>query len=287
MAAAELAAGLRLRAMTEGDLEAAHGLSAAVGWPHRLEDWAFSLALGEGFVIEEEGRVLGTAMRWQMGAATTIGLVIIAPEQQGRGLGRKLMEAVLSGLSTPTVLLNATAAGRPLYEKLGFTADGTRIAQHQGVPFQVGLIAPAPGDRLRPLGASDKAALAALDAQASGLARETMIAALLDGVAEGVVLDREGEAVGCALIRRFGRGHVIGPVIAPDIEAAKVLIGYWLGSRDGQFIRVDIPEESELGPWLEGFGLMGVGPVACMTRGPALIPPGPAQRFGLVTQALG
>ena len=33
--------------MSEADLPAAHELSRAVAWPHRLEDWQFVLSVGE------------------------------------------------------------------------------------------------------------------------------------------------------------------------------------------------------------------------------------------------
>ncbi|MBE9605485.1 GNAT family N-acetyltransferase [Acetobacteraceae bacterium H6797] len=272
--------------MQQEDLPAAHGLSSAVGWPHRLEDWAFNFSLGLGFVVEEEGRVLGTILGWPFGTGATIGLVIVAEEAQGRGFGRMLTERMMAALGDGCLMLNATVPGRPLYAKLGFTETGRRIEQHQGTPFSVGLVPPPPGDRLRPLGRSDAGALAALDRQATGLDRRALLEALLE-VSEGVVLDRGGEAVGFALMRRFGRGHVVGPVIAPDAEAAKVLIGYWLGYRSDQFIRVDVQDDSGLGPWLDTLGLSNVGSVVSMIRGTAPDRPGPAQRFALTNQALG
>ena len=44
-----------MRDLTEGDLAAAHGLSQAVGWAHRLEDWRFVHRLGRGFAGRRSG----------------------------------------------------------------------------------------------------------------------------------------------------------------------------------------------------------------------------------------
>lgn len=276
----------KLRPLAASDLPAAQALSAAVGWPHRVEDWRFVHGLGFGVALEARGELLGTAMAWRHGTdAASLGMVVVAPERQGRGLGRRLLAAALEPLGPRRVLLHATEAGLPLYRGLGFRACGT-VRQHQGASFSMGLVALRPGERIRPVGRSDAPALSALDADATGVQRGPAIAALL-GVSEGVVLDRAGEAAGFALLRRFGRGHVIGPVVAPDAEGAKALIGHWLGSRSGQFLRIDVPEEAGLCEWLAGLGLSEVDRAVPMLRGEAPAPGRRARAFALINQALG
>lgn len=48
------------RRFTPADIEAAHGLSTAVGWRHSPADWRLAADTGAGFVAEEAGVVLGT-----------------------------------------------------------------------------------------------------------------------------------------------------------------------------------------------------------------------------------
>ena len=121
------------RPMREADLPAAHALSQAVRWPHRPEDWRFALRLGPGFVAEEDGAVVGTALCWHQGPHHgSLGLIIVSPAHQGRGIGRRLMHLVLDELGDRCTVLNATVAGQPLYESLGFRAIGT-LHQHQGL----------------------------------------------------------------------------------------------------------------------------------------------------------
>lgn len=43
-------------------LEAAVALSRQAGWPHRTEDWQLALALSEGMVAVEDGKVVGTVL---------------------------------------------------------------------------------------------------------------------------------------------------------------------------------------------------------------------------------
>jgi GNAT superfamily N-acetyltransferase len=276
----------RLRPLTAEDIPAAQALTAALRWPHRVEDWSFGLALGQGLAAELDGNLVGTALGWCYGPDhAALGLVVVADAAQGRGLGRALTQGVLDLLGGRSVLLNATVAGMPLYRALGFARTGT-IRQHQGSTFSAEIVPLPPGQRLRPLGRRDAPMLAALDAQALGMPRAAVIEALLP-LSDGVVLDREGEAIGFALIRRFGRGQVIGPVVAPDPEAARALIAHGLGSRQGQFIRVDVPEESGLSPWLESLGLDETGRGETMVRGTPPRGTGRLGAFALVSQAMG
>ncbi len=274
-----------MRALLPADLEAAQALSAAVRWPHRVEDWHFALGIGEGIALEAARRLVGTAITWSFGPDWgTLGMVIVAPTHQGRGLGRRLMEACMAQLGPRAIQLHATPEGEPLYRSLGFVPTAA-IRQHQGAAFSLGFQAPRPGERLRPAGRADLGVLAALDTAACGMARGPMLAALL-GDAEAIVLDRGGLACGYAMLRRFGRGKVIGPVVAPDEEAARLLVAHWLGQRQGEFLRIDVTDDSGLSPWLQAAGLPEVDVVTRMVRGtPAT--PAAVRSFALASQALG
>jgi GNAT superfamily N-acetyltransferase len=278
--------GVQLRAMDAADLAAAHALSVAVRWPHRLVDWEFAFGLGEGLVAERDGDVVGTALCWRWGARhATVGLVIVAPHLQGRRIGQRLLQGLLEGLPGRTVLLHATPEGRGLYERLGFATIG-EVRQHQGLAVQAPLVALGPGVRLRPMSRRDAPRLAALEAAACGMPRNPLMRRLLDA-GDTVVLDSDGEARGFAVMRRFGRGQVIGPVVAPDASGARALIAHWVNLRAGKFVRVDIDFASGLTEWLESLGLQRAGGPMAMVRGPALVRSSEARQFALVSQALG
>jgi len=280
--------GVVLRPMTADDLAQTHALSEEQRWPHRPADWAQSFAHAEGIVAERDGQIIATAQRWRWGPRhATIGLVIVTPACQGRRIGHRLMSALLDGLDNHTVLLHATAEGRGLYERLGFVRTG-EIRQHQGIAQPTPLIALPTGWRLRPAGLNEAADLRRLDAQARGMPRDALIDDLLASADACVVLDDDGEARGFAMLRRFGRGHVIGPVVAPDAESAKALIAHLAGINAGHFTRIDIDFDSGLAEWLESIGLLRVDAPTTMVRGaPLTTPPGGPTLFAIVTQAMG
>jgi GNAT superfamily N-acetyltransferase len=268
--------------MRDADLPGALALSQAVRWPHRLEDWQFALRAGSGFVAEEDGAVVGTGLCWPQGPHHgTLGLIIVSPAHQGKGMGRQLMRLVLERLGDRCTLLNATTAGQPLYESLGFQAIGT-LHQHQGT--LAALAAPA-GLRVRPAEAGDVPALIALANRATGMARDDLMKQLI-GVAEGAVLERDGELVGFSLIRPFGRGHVIGPLVAPDAACAQALVATWCDAYAGAFVRLDVPGAGGLGDWLAQAGLAQVDTAVIMARNG--VPPrdDAVQQFAIVSQAL-
>lgn len=274
-----------LRAMTEGDIERAVELSRDHGWPHREEDWALFLELGEGIVAVRGGRVEGTIMAWRYGAdAATLGMVIVDKALQGRGMGRKLMEAMLAQLGPRSVTLQATAEGAPLYEKLGFVDVGA-VHQHQGQIPLAPLADLRSGERIRPLGASEDTP-AQLYTKASGMDRAALMQTLL-AHDSAVVLTHDHTPVGFAMLRRFGRGWSVAPVVAPDADGAKALILHWLAQNAGNFTRLDVTEASGLSPWLAGLGLPNVGTVRTMVRGPVPVAAQEATLFALTTQALG
>lgn len=281
------------RRFTSDDIAAAHGLSMAVSWPHRAEDWRFGFEAGSGFIAEEAGVVIGTALFWKFGAdRATLGMVIVSPEHQGRGIGGKLMNLILEETGNRVTFLHATKAGQPLYEKLGFRAHGS-LDQHQGAVFQAPLVSLPAGERLRPLGVNDTPQLIELASRAAGLDRSDALPALMQS-ADGIALDRDGELLGFALFRRFGRGYSIGPVVAadtPDLSRAKALIRHWLALNEGAFVRIDMPTGSGLTEWLVELGLPRVDTVVKMVRNsdPArhVGPPDTLFRqYGIINQAM-
>ncbi len=276
-----------IRPMTEADVGQMHQLSIGVGWPHRPEDWRLVMSVGEGFVAcDTIGRALGSAMWWPFGESfATVGMVITSPRLQAQGAGRELMETIFEQSGDRDLRLSATKAGYRLYRSLGFEPVG-RIFQHQGRTVALPALAPAmPG--LRTAVAADIDALARLDASAYGADRSRVIAALL-AHSVGTVVERAGEIVGFALCRPFGRGHVVGPIVAEDDDMAVALVAPHVEAHQGGFLRVDTAQEQgRFGAFLESCGMTIFDSVTPMIRGRHHAALGAAQTFGLATQALG
>lgn len=271
--------------MYESDLAAAHALSQGLRWPYRLDDWQLLLRLGAGFVVEESGAVIGTGLCWKQGDRHgSLGAIIVSPEHQGKGIGRKLMHLVLEELGDRCTLLNATVAGQPLYKSLGFKATGA-IHQHQGTMLAAPPVALAPGESIRPITPADIEKLVALANRATGMSRDEALKLLARG-AEGAALERNGELVGFSMMRRFGLGHVIGPVVAPDSERALALVTCWSEAYAGSFVRLDVTGTSGLGDSLTAMGLVQVDTVVTMARNGLPAQDESIKQFALLNQSL-
>jgi ribosomal protein S18 acetylase RimI-like enzyme len=241
------------------------------------------MELGQGFVLRNgAGTVIATAAWWAYGEDhASAGMIIVAKAAQGRGHGSRLMDALLAAAQPRTITLNSTAEGLALYERRGFVRIGV-IQQHQGVPDERHQAPPA--SLVRAMAASDVEAVARLDREATGWARRQMLDRLIQG-GDGYLLERDGEPRGYAISRLFGRGYVIGPVVAESPADARALIEAALARLGRVFVRVDTAATSQLGDWLEGIGLQRVGDATTMVLGTQIPPTGTARMFALANQS--
>ena len=106
-------------------------LREAVGWRSVDCDAAVlqnALDLTWNVVAREEGEVVGIGRLLDDGAFyATVWDVIVLPEAQRRGIGTAILERLLERAAGRSIVaLVASLAGRPLYERYGFTSDDGR-----------------------------------------------------------------------------------------------------------------------------------------------------------------
>lgn len=267
-------AAIELVPLTQAHLPEALALSQAVHWPHRLDDWELNLSVSKGVAAVAEGRTVGTAMATLYGPVATLGMIIVDGALRGRGLGRKMMEQVIALAGDRELRLVGTPDGLPLYRKMGFEDCG-RVIQLRGTASA------ATPEQPVVFGPADLGSIADMDRAASGMERDD----LLSRIAEtGETLTTDG---GFAILRRFGKGHVLGPVVARDAAAARALIAAGVNHMQGQFLRIDMIEDMGLAPFVEGLGLAVAGDGTCMVRDPKTPTASGYQTHALVSQALG
>jgi ribosomal protein S18 acetylase RimI-like enzyme len=213
---------------------------------------------GEILVADGDGGVVGVACVASFGATGWIGALGVAPEARRRGLGAALTEAAVARLrarDARTVLLYATEAGRPVYERLGFVGEGRAVAWR-------GVAGAGPPTELQRVGPADRDRLGALDHAVTGERRDAVLNAIqpLTGVATASASDLDGWAIaspwgagtaigahapeaGVALMAAATAGPAAGTLIVPEPNQVAVE-----ALRAWRFVRLNDALRMRLGP---------------------------------------
>ena len=159
---------------------------------------------GDVLVAERDGRPIGGVCCASFGRTGWIGALGVLPDARRRGAGEALTRAACARLrerGAETVLLFATDMGRPLYERLGFEAEGT-VSAWRGTAGTTNA-----GIDLRVAREDDRPVLRELDRAATGEDRAPVLDAL--NPLSGVIAERDGEPTGWALSSPWGAGVAV------------------------------------------------------------------------------
>ena len=197
--------GTTIRPMLPADVAAAADAVRRGDWGDR--EAFFRFATGHPschpILAERDGEIVGTGVATVSGRVGWVGTIWVAPALRSRGLGRTLTEEVieeLEGSGCRTLVLVATGAGRPVYERLGFeilTHDHALVASGLGAGRHRAVADPSVR-RFAPT--DDLDAAAALDRWATGEDRRHILA-----TCDGWVVGRApGEVTAFTLRSPFG-----------------------------------------------------------------------------------
>ena len=263
---------LEIRTMTADDLPLGMRLKEQAGWNQTLADWRRILAIQPGgcFVAHLDGRPVGTTTTCVFGTIAWIAMVLVDEAVRGQGVGRQLMQhalAYLDALPVRTVRLDATPLGRPLYERLGFVAE-YELSRWEGTANFAG----QPPPRVEAAADSQLAAICALDRQVTGTDRRRLIERLYQQRPEAMqVVFADGLLAGYSSLRLGTRATQIGPIVALDAAAGRLLAEAALERCAGQPIFLDIPlANCPAAQWAQAQGLRIQRPLARMRRGAAV-----------------
>lgn len=265
-----------------------HELTMSVFWPHRAPDIELVMGLGKGYVaFDEIGRPLSSAMGFPSGDDfAMLGMMVTTPRLQARGTGGRLLRRVLKDLRGRDLRLSATREGYALYEAAGFIPVEL-VYQHQGKARAIHPPEALPGLTVRPMVPGDLAAMQALDLHAYGAARNAILDAAFR-VSEVIVAERGGEIEGYAMMRPFGKGRVIGPLIAEQDTVAMQLAAHFIMAHEGAFLRLDTSVDSKrFGAFLSAAGLGVFDTVTDMRFGALRRASSGPMTYGLAMQSLG
>jgi GNAT superfamily N-acetyltransferase len=227
---------------------------------------------GEVVVAEAGGELVGVAAGAAFTGTGWVGGVAVVPGHRRAGLGGALTEAIvefLEGRGVATVLLHATALGRPVYERLGFVPEAAYLTLTG--PTRPG----SPGDpSLRAGRQADLEAVLALDLAATGEDRRRLLAALWP--TGGLVAAGNGRLLGYHLASPWRSG---GAVIATDPRAGLALLDA-VRAAPGDEVGISVPAANTPAVRsLESAGFSERYRTVRMHRGPR-VPWNPAALFG-------
>jgi GNAT superfamily N-acetyltransferase len=217
-----------------------------------------------GVVAEEEGRIVGSNFLDQRGPITGVGPISVDPEAQGRGVGRRLMEAVMErGAGARGIRLfqdTFNMQSLSLYASLGFEVNEPAIVM-SGTPKS----GPPAGTEVRSLEESDLHECEQLCLKVHGFERTNELRdALRTPVFSPSVAVRAGEIRAYATTLTFFPAayavaeteHDMRALIAGAVTAGDEPASFLLPTRQARLFR-----------WCLSEGLRAVKPMTYMSVG--------------------
>lgn len=257
---------IRIRRAIPADRPRIAALREAAGWNVRA--WVldvFTPPAGAAWVATDGDAAVGCGSGIVHGSIGIVGNMIVAETHRRRGIGTQILARVLDFLRprATTIELNATADGRPLYERVGFAP----VVRYHGAELDPAIAATDREIRIVPV--TDAVPLADWDAARFGGSRRRLLdAAVRDAARDVLAATRDGALTGFAVVRPAEAA--IGPWVADDAAAAAVLLAAAGEAAPGvPRWRITIPGDNqraiawlgERGVELEAHGLqMRIGP---------------------------
>jgi len=247
-----------IRPMVPADIVDCIALSEAEGWNQTMKDWQILVERPQNscLVAECDDRLVATATAMDYSNEVAwVGMVLVEKNYRGRGISKILLLSLLDQLgSCKSVRLDATPAGQPVYEKLGFkneyviyrmTNSSVSNADHQR-SFK----------KSETIQLSDIPEISLLDHSAFGANRTYLLNSLLVQNSGIALCLKSHERITSFTLGRKGRKYLqIGPVVAPDLSEAINLISDSLAECYSIPVVMDVlSDKPELIQWLTSVG---------------------------------
>ncbi|MDG2389914.1 MAG: GNAT family N-acetyltransferase [Planctomycetaceae bacterium] len=261
---------INIRQLTFEDLRYADALRQAEGWNQTHRDWERLLThQPEGcFLAEWNGESAGVVTTTIHGGELGwIGMMLVHPIFRRRGIATALIERCLNYLEQQQVQcikLDATPAGTPVYECLGFRTEWSwqRRARLSDLTPEI----KTSGRETMPEYPWDHEVFGAnRDIWLARVVRDSRVICLEDGF---------------AMLRQGARAGYLGPIVALNAETAEHMIRQLLTGQQGDFLW-DLPAQNQHGIELaELFGFEVVRDLNRMWTGNRLIAGIPEYQYG-------
>ncbi|MED4129672.1 GNAT family N-acetyltransferase [Shouchella miscanthi] len=231
-----------VRELTEDEWGSIVHLSKAVGWDYHRKEVEMIFKNGTVFGIDDNEKLVACAalISYDEKKIGSIGMVIVLPSHQGKGLGRKLTEACMNRKAqTQSLMLIATKEGESLYRKVGFQTTDT-IVKYTSSSFESfnDFVHAQSFEQFMLKDVVD------LDAAAFGERREGFLQDRIKQASKAYVRYKDEKIDGYGLAIDTPYNRIIGPLICKTDEGAIDIIRALLIGYSGR-VRIDLPKKRE------------------------------------------
>jgi predicted N-acetyltransferase YhbS len=214
-----------------------------------------------GFAAEEDGKLVGSNFLWKQNSVAGVGPITVDPNIQSKGVGRKLMQAVIeSGQDADGIRLVQDAfntASMSLYASLGFDIVEPLVI------MQGNLTDASTNAEVRPLEEKDYEACGELCRKVHGFDRNNELKQFAQ-MFPAFVVERENRVVAYASAPVFWQ---MNHAVAESTEDMKTLLS-GANALTGQPLAFLLPtRQSELFRWCLSQGLRTIKPMNLMSMG--------------------
>ena len=234
--------------MVINDLVHAISLSRSEGWNQTDKDWRFLLMNPDNVCLaaEQDNKLVGTAAATVHSSKLAwIGMVLVDKNLRGLGVGRNLMINLINNLKhINSIKLDATPAGLPLYQKLGFIEEH-HICRMVN-PLNKGLMVLESGYKPEIIEKNKLPDILKLDKKIFGSNRPSLLRSLFQNYPEkAFMINKDGKTNGYIFGREGIRYDYIGPASSPSKESVMSLITIALNSMAGKPVALDILQDKQ------------------------------------------
>ncbi|HEY2932525.1 MAG TPA: GNAT family N-acetyltransferase [Acidobacteriota bacterium] len=287
---------VKIQIMTDRDIPVGDRLREAAGWNQTESDWRRFLTLEPKgcFVACVDGQICGTVTTLNYeNRVAWIGMVLVDPAYQRRGIGKTLLDAGIEYLErkqVETIKLDATPMGHDLYLQRGFV-DEYMIERWEGAaasqseqPADAG-----PDSDFGPMESADVTRIFETDRNVFGADRSALLHSIWkDGPAFSAAAFAGGGVSGYILGRSGARAVYLGPWVAHNRSVAEKLFACFLRRASGAKIFVDVClENPHARSIVESVGFQFQRPLTRMYRGSNRYPGKPQFVCGIAGPELG
>ncbi|MHA1791292.1 MAG: GNAT family N-acetyltransferase [Promethearchaeota archaeon] len=258
---------MKIRKMQQDDIFSLMKLKNKVGWNQVEDDWLRLLELNPAgcFTCFDEDKLIAsvTTTYWDNKKVGWIGMLIVDEKYRGRGIGKTMLSHAVQYLKEQDIrliMLDATPAGKALYEKQGFKTShiinryvlGSTIkVRNMPLTFKIDDFLAIDVENALVQGFKEKDLedlVLNTDKELIGEDRSNIISRLFNERVDNVIASVEKlknasffRPNGYALYREGMSHFQLGPLVAKNTSIAVNLIKRILAKRQGKSFILDIP----------------------------------------------